>query len=604
MIGGAKIVAPAAEIGRYQVLGEVGRGSSGVVYHARDTLLGREVALKSFQPSAPAADGTPASDEGTGSNPHDDLLREARSASLLSHPNVVTVYDVLEGEGDTLYIAMEYVPGQSLSELLAAQGPLDFERVVDLVSHIAAALDYLHGMGLVHRDVKPANILLTDDGRVKLTDFGIAFRGRDEPVEEGLVLGTPSYMAPEQILGREITPCADVWSLGVVLFEMVTGERPFDGRSVAEIVHRVVHAPTPELPAESGHPARLQDLLERALSKDPNRRFASAGELARDLRRILYHAAGEAGEDLTDPAMLDRTVVSRPVGGLPGGAAGRRAPGRMLALALLLVVGLGTVGVLGFGALAGWWSEPAALSTDVASLDDRSLEALRLLQHGQRLLAQGDVEGAATFFAVVERLEPRLGAAQAERIRGLRLEAEVEAEQAVGRAEELASARSELAAREDRELLASARERVRRTEDSGETLSALEGAGRSLSRETAAGTVAAAAGIEESRVVLEFWSETPEGVLMVYAGEEQLLRRGFSYYEAGGLFGRTPSSGGFEEELVVPAGAESLWVYVVRPGAQAQRLDVSGRLGEVGSGTLRVRLPAEGEATAELSGNV
>jgi hypothetical protein len=463
MIGGAmKIMEPAIELGRYQILGEIGRGSSGVVYHARDTLLGREVALKSFQPPTPSPEGTATratedgSGAGTGSDPHEDLLEEARSAGRLSHPNVVTIYDVLEGDDDTLYIAMEYVPGRSLQELLAESarsGPLDFERVVDLVSHIASALDYLHAMGMVHRDVKPANILITHDGRVKLTDFGIAFRGRDEGADDGMVLGTPNYMAPEQILGREITPRTDVWSLGVVLYEMLRGERPFDGKSVAAIVHNVVHSPTPELPEDGGHPSRLQGLLERALAKDPHWRFASAGELARELRRILYHAAGEAGEDLTDPSMMDRTLVSRPFG---LSEPGRRGGWKRVVLATVAALLLGVVGVLAYGAFAGWWSDSASLATDVATLDDRSLEALRLLQHGQRLLAQGDVRGAATFFEVVQRLEPQLGADQAERIRGLRLEAEADADAAAG----LEAARTELGEREDRELLASARQRV------------------------------------------------------------------------------------------------------------------------------------------------
>jgi hypothetical protein len=608
MIGGAKIVDPAIALGRYQILGEIGRGSSGVVYHARDTLLGREVALKSFQPPRPAPEGpaTGGSQDGTGedagnaSDPHADLLEEARSAGRLSHPNVVTIYDVLEGDDDTLYIAMEYVPGRSLQELLAESrsGSLDFERIVDLVSHIASALDYLHAMGMVHRDVKPANILITHDGRVKLTDFGIAFRGRERGGNDGMVLGTPNYMAPEQILGREITPRTDVWSLGVVLYEMLCGERPFDGKSVAAIVHDVVHAPTPELPEEGGHPSRLQGLLERALAKDPHWRFASAGELARELRRILYHAAGEAGEDLTDPRMMDRTLVSRPFG---LSEPGPRGGWKRVVLATVVAVVLGVVAVLAYGAFAGWWSDPASLSSDVATLDDRSLEALRLLQHGQRLLVQGDVPGAATFFEVVERLEPQLAADQAERIRRLRVEAAADADAAAG----LEAARSELGAREDRELLASARQRVSREpdrEESQETLSALEEAGRRLRERVASRSAAATSATGNSRLTLDFWSEAPEGVLMVYADGEQLLRRGFSYYERGRLFGRSPSSGGFEEELTVPEGVRDLWVYVARPDSPAERLDVSGRLGRGQNGTLRVRLPAEGKATAELSG--
>ncbi|HLE83751.1 MAG TPA: serine/threonine-protein kinase, partial [Thermoanaerobaculia bacterium] len=395
---------PSTELGRYRILGEIGRGASGTVYHALDTLIGREVAIKSFRP--PAGE-TPAA--GAPEPPGADLLREARSAGMLSHPNIVTVYDVIEGSGGAFSIAMEYVKGRSLAELLAESGRPDFERAVDWISQAAAALDHLHAMGLVHRDVKPANLLLTEDGRVKLTDFGIARSGPAEGAQdEDAVLGTPGYMAPEQILGREATPRTDVWSLTVVLYEMLLGERPFAGRTVAEVVHGVVHAPVPAPAEGAGLPDGVRALLERGMAKDPRWRFASAGELARELRQILYQAAGEAGAELAGEEMLDRTLVTGPVPAPAGPPArraetrsGRRLGGRAaVAAAALVAVALAGVVYLAYRALG---PDPGvAVATGAApGTQERSLEVLRLLREGRRLLAAGDTEGAAVFFEVV-----------------------------------------------------------------------------------------------------------------------------------------------------------------------------------------------------------
>lgn len=493
---------PAAELGRYQILGEIGRGSSGVVYHGRDTLLGREVALKSVRPPA-AADGEEAEDL------RGELLREAQNAGMLSHPNVVTVYDVLEGADGTLYIAMEYVEGRSLADVLAESGPLDLERAVDLVSHIASALDYLHAMGVVHRDVKPANILITRNGRVKLTDFGIAVSARGPRSEPGpspgkgpdgewAVLGTPRYMAPEQILGREISPQTDVWSLGIVLFEMLAGRCPFDGRGVGDVVHQIMHDPVPELEGRKAHPPRLRELLERALAKDARWRFRSAGDLARELRRILYEAAGEVAASLSETEMLDRTVVAS---WLP--LAGRkRSNWPRGAVAAVLVAGL--LGVAAFGA--------------ARLLRDRAGE-------GGPLAAEA-TEGDAAHSALLQ---------------------------------------------------------------------GTDGAGgvRSTARE---GGLPSLAG--RTRITVKFSSDAPEGVLTIYGGGEQLLQRGFSYSEPGWLFGRKPSSGGFDEDLVLPPGVIRLWVYVARPGDLVDRIEVPVSRRPGASRALRVHVPAEGDVTA------
>ena len=513
--GAAFAVEPRPELGRYRVLGEVGRGSSGTVYRALDTLIGREVAIKSFH--TPAGGPSP---EGL----REELLREARSAGMLSHPHVVTVYDVAEGADGSWFMAMEYVEGRSLAEILAEDGPPDFERAVDWVSQIASALDYLHAMGLVHRDVKPGTVLITAAGQVKLTDFGIASPGRGEADgDDDAVLGTPSYMAPEQILGREITPQADVWSLGALLYELLTGGRAFEGRTVAEVVHRVVHAPVPEPEPGSGHPPGVRALLERALAKDPHWRFASAGELARELRRILYRAAGEVGEgDLSDAEMLDRTLVTGP-------AAGHAATKRV----------------------APRWRLPRGASKRVA------------LRGAKRVALRGGVVGAAVLVALL------LGLSAVLAHRAL-----VPEEPETGVGEEAAALPADDRSGGTAALPAP-------DPDSGEPAPAPS--------EPAAAPAA--------RVRLEFTSEAPEGVVRVYGGGEELLHRGFSYYEPGGLLGRKPTTGGFEEEVRVPVGLDALQVYVARPDAPARRLEVPGLLRPGQDRVLRVHLPAEGEAT-------
>ncbi|MFP3941515.1 MAG: serine/threonine-protein kinase [Thermoanaerobaculia bacterium] len=607
----------ADELGRYRILESIGRGSTGTVYRARDTLIGREVAIKCVQ-GASAGSGRSAGEL------RDELLREARSAGMLSHPNVVTVYDVLELPGDSLYIAMEYVHGRSLGDLLAGGRPLELERVVDLVAQVASALDYLHAMGVVHRDVKPGNVLLTDAGRVKLTDFGIAFSawegGRESAggSEEGEVLGTPEYMAPEQILGRPITLRTDVWALGVVVHEMLTGERPFRGDSVAEIVHRVVHGQRSAKDAEAlPEPAdELRALLDRALARDPEQRFASAGELAAELRRILYRPGAGAGEATLagGSEMLDQTLVAprppsepagpkRPAGTRPGAPAAFRSlidrwlPRRYRPAALLAAVGCGLLlaAVLVDGSLDG---PPAgglpAPGSEVQGLDGGSLETLQLLRHGQRLSAQGDADGAALFFEVVERLEPLVP--ESGRIARLRREAEAEAAR---QGADLAGARSALGDRASGELVASAREHLGTAGgEAAETLSALDRAGHSLSPSDRPDP-AAAADSGRPRVTVEFWSEAPEGAVMIYGGGEQLLRRGFSYYEREWLLNRTPKSGGFHADLELPPGVDVLWIYVARAEGPARHLEIDARLPRGAHRVLRVHLPAEGQATAE-----
>jgi TolB-like protein/Tfp pilus assembly protein PilF len=270
-------------LAHYRILDKLGAGGMGEVYHAHDEQLDREVALKVLPASSfsdPAARAR--------------LLREARSAAALNHPNICTIYEVGDADGQA-YIAMELVEGKSLSDVLGPEG-LPPETVLRCISHIADALEHAHGHGIVHRDLKCANVMLTPEGRVKVLDFGLAKRitgenpseavTRSQPslTQAGTLIGTLAYMAPEQLRGERADARSDIWALGVVLYEMATGSRPFKGATAFDlcsaILGREPEAPPAKLRAE------LRAVIDRCLAKDPSQRYQHAGEVGAALEAI------------------------------------------------------------------------------------------------------------------------------------------------------------------------------------------------------------------------------------------------------------------------------------------------------------------------------
>jgi len=303
-------------LGRYQISEEIGRGAMGTVYRALDPLIEREVAIKTLNPNLP---------EEVMNEVRQRFLREAKSAGRLNLPNVVTVYDVGEQNG-TAYIAMEFLEGRSLQRILREER-LSLQAIANLAAQIADGLDHAREFNIVHRDVKPANVVVSSSGRAKLTDFGVAYVPSSAMTQTGAALGSPKYMSPEQVLGQPVDPRADIFSLGVVLYEMLIGTTPFESRgetTMFTLMNRITLEPhRPASVVNPAVPAVFDRILAKALAKKPEDRYESAGDMASDLRAFL--SGGEARGSLDDAVagasgtMKDesfaKTVLMRPPAG-------------------------------------------------------------------------------------------------------------------------------------------------------------------------------------------------------------------------------------------------------------------------------------------------
>jgi serine/threonine-protein kinase len=311
-----------AKLGRYKIISELGRGAMGVVYKGEDPALDRVVALKTVILTADA--------EGKAEYQKRFFL-EAKAAGRLSHPQIITVYDFGQ-EGDLAYMAMEFLKGKELRTRMK-DGSISVPEAVHIAEQVAEGLGYAHEHGVVHRDIKPSNIMLESHEKVKIMDFGIArMRASDHKTSTGLVLGTPKYMSPEQVSGSPVDHRSDIFSLGVVLYEMLTQTKLFEGEDTPQIFNSVVNfQPPPPSRVNSEVPAMLDFVVERALKKDPAVRYQDAYELAQDLRtalaELIDREAAEAGEkqrerDTTKTMKLDaetlKTVLPAPSAGAIG----------------------------------------------------------------------------------------------------------------------------------------------------------------------------------------------------------------------------------------------------------------------------------------------
>jgi len=306
-------------IDRYEIEGVVGHGAMGVVYKARDPVIGRELAIKTIRLSESVAEGL--QDE-SGQR----FARELRATGVLSHPNIVTVYDAgnLEDRASA-YMAMEFVEGRSLRDRIQSGEPLSGDEILDITLQVARALDYAHARGIIHRDVKPGNILLRHDGLVKLADFGIARLGPSDLTATGSSIGSPSYIAPEALEGGQVDSRADLFSLGVVVYEALTAERPFTGDSLPALYHQILQGdPIPPTARRSGIPGGWDPVIMRLLAKKPEDRYATAADLINDLRRIergyepLGATRGPAGQAHDATLVEVSTAAGRPAGSFRG----------------------------------------------------------------------------------------------------------------------------------------------------------------------------------------------------------------------------------------------------------------------------------------------
>ena len=272
-------------LGHYRVLAELGVGGMGEVYRATDTKLGRDVALKVL-PAAMAASA----------DRLERFRREAKALAALDHPGIVTVFSVEEAEG-VHFLTMQLIEGQALDSAIP-EGGMPVDRILDIASALADALAAAHDKGIVHRDLKPANVMITSDGRVKVLDFGLAKELREaDPMdvtltssphtEIGVVMGTPAYMSPEQVVGGAIDHRTDIFSLGVLLYEMVTGRRPFQGRSSAETTSAILRdTPAAVTEVRADVPGDLARIIRRCLEKDPRHRIQTARDVSNELRDL------------------------------------------------------------------------------------------------------------------------------------------------------------------------------------------------------------------------------------------------------------------------------------------------------------------------------
>ncbi len=305
-------MATMVKAGRYEILGELGRGAMGVVYRATDPVIGRAVAVKTIR----------LSEEGTGLSRQELLSRfqtEARAAGLLTHPNIVVVYDAGDENG-LFYITMELIEGKSLQALIDSGHSFPVPRVLRIMEQTCSALQFAHERNIVHRDIKPANLMLTADDTVKVTDFGTAKILQFGTVQQTQhVMGTPSYMSPEQVKGRPVDGRSDIFSLGVLLYEVLTGEKPFPGQSITTVIYKIVNEEpiSPRTLNPSIHPG-LSDIVMRALAKDPEVRYQNCREMLEDLRN--YRALGGIDRNSPDATLISpRNTPTFPLGIAGGG---------------------------------------------------------------------------------------------------------------------------------------------------------------------------------------------------------------------------------------------------------------------------------------------
>ncbi|MEA2691094.1 MAG: eukaryotic-like serine/threonine-protein kinase [Acidobacteriota bacterium] len=624
-------------LGRYEILDEIGKGAMGIVYLAKDPLIGRLVALKTFRIGYSLKDQEMEQFRAR-------FMREAQSAGILSHPNIVTIHDVVEESEEGLaFIAMEYVRGTNLKMLLQRETSLDLAYVAGILEQIADGLDYAHSKGVVHRDVKPANIIITADNRAKITDFGIARIDTSNLTQEGQLLGTPNYMAPEQILGREVDHRADIFSLGVVLYEMLTRHKPFQGENLTVVSHRIVYDHfTPPKDYVANLPRGVEPILARVLDKEPGRRYQRASEMAADLSRLVSErlaseslnetlslssilpapavptlptlpplpelpevsAVPEAGMGTVSGSDSTISTVPPPPGAavVPPAAAPRRsrlprplAP-LLAGLALLLVAAVA----------AGWlwteWRRPRPVAAPpfpkVVSAPAPAAPNPALLQQQQAAALAAEQERQAQ---KRKEIDDRLGQAR-ESLAGRHYDAAVAAASAVlsldpGNADAqgvLSAVDKAEKRRNDRAALAKAAVPPRPSPAQKLPPASLPTTTPTTSVVTPVPT--------EATLNVRFLVDdvADDGVLVVYVNDSQMMRESFDFRKKTGFLRSRPGKGTVEQPLKVPVGTANIRIYATYGNKRSEVKTLSGNFPGGAVRTLNATLTADGSFTARL----
>lgn len=572
----------------------------GVVYLARDPLIGRLVALKTFHSGYSEEDQELQEFRAR-------FLREAQSAGILNHPAIVTIHDVVDSsdeEGAT-FIAMEYVQGTNLKERLRSVGNLDLRRASAIVLQIADALDYAHGCGVVHRDIKPANIILTRDGDPKITDFGIARLDTSDLTQEGQLLGTPNYMAPERILGQEVDHRTDIFSLGVLFYEMLTCHKPFKGDNLTMVTHRIVYDPfTPPEQYEPSIPPEIVAILERAMRKEPAERYERAGDMAEELRGLIdglptdtgprenlsatQDVSGQLAREAVDQAIEDATrtdgndtAAMKVLSHVETTASWRTRAARTGVVALLLA---------GLAGLAWWgvrWTQPGIERSSQSTLEQAQYlpmlrAARRHLDQGRPDLAQGHIDRAlsvapqaAPVLSLQRKIEDAVAAAAAaeEERRRLALHDEAATALAAGRLNEAETALNELLeeAPEDettlalQEQLEAERQRAEAARRAAAAATPPPVAEESEEASEDATPVAAA----EFPLAITFFTEISRGEMRLWINDRLILNETFKFVEKVGLFKTIDRHGRFDAQIDVATGPVKVKVEVDPRGGKA-----------------------------------
>ncbi len=599
------------EVGRYRILRPLGRGAMGTVYLADDPVIGRRIALKVLKLDMPGA-------EGSADRLRSRFQTEVKSAGILSHPHIVTVYDAIEETNDGgLCIAMEYVEGTTLSDILRRPEPIGTDVALDLGAQIADALAYAHGKGVIHRDIKPANVIVTPSGQTKITDFGIAHLIDVALSDDLRFLGTPSYMAPERIEGREIDERADLFSLGVVLYQLVTRHMPFQGSSVADLTRSIARdEPTPPERYVPELRPDFRSILARCLEKSPRKRYQDAATLAADLRGVLTTLAAQHSTQPVPPQ----------TGAAPGRWSGRLASagakinsgslGRKVAM-VAAVVALAAAGLF-------WWrARPAATREPPPAAAATGLPApyVAALNQGMRRLASGETEEAIDLLRSAELLGPgsrranlwrELAEDRLERDRLARTEIEILDLVDTGRAELSAgrfrSARRQLAQAKalDPEHLAVAdlgsrlwlAEQRRQEHQANAAEPPVETPPPPIEIEPQVVEVAPAPVPTTGALELDFFSQRSRGVLTIYEDDRQIYRQGFRFTERRRFLPPKAATGSLSANFEMPVGEIELRLYLSLPGHETQVIPVRGEIAGGGRTVLRLRVSADGEFTA------